>query len=74
VQADKILQQFLKEFERVFDEWQPDETIFTGQWPIMDLLAWDFKARIRAEACQNSRRGDLGSSQSCIYLHMVVYN
>jgi hypothetical protein len=31
VQADEVLREFLKEFERVFDEWQPDETIFSGQ-------------------------------------------
>ena len=30
LQADKVLQQFLTEFQRVFDTWQPNEAIFTG--------------------------------------------
>ena len=30
LQADKVLQQFLTEFQRVFDMWQPNEAIFSG--------------------------------------------
>ncbi len=31
LQADKVLQQFLREFERVYDEWTPDEAVFSGE-------------------------------------------